>query len=44
MSHGKDMTSVNIQAAAEHYLLDDVGMSGDEVTKLKNILSGKDGR
>jgi protein tyrosine/serine phosphatase len=42
MAHGKNMVKLNIQAAAEHYLLNDIGLSYDEVTKLKNILSGTD--
>jgi protein tyrosine/serine phosphatase len=42
MAHGKNMTKLNIQTAAEHYLLNDIGLSYDEVTKLKNILSGRD--
>jgi protein tyrosine/serine phosphatase len=42
MAHGKNMTKLNIQIAAEHYLLNDVGLSCDEITELKNILSGTD--
>ena len=40
MFHGKNMTNLNIQAATEHYLQNDVGLSYDEMVRLKNVLSG----
>jgi protein tyrosine/serine phosphatase len=40
MFHGKKITSLNIQPATEHYLLNDIGLSCDEIMKLKDILSG----
>jgi hypothetical protein len=40
MAHGEKLTSINIQTAAEYYLLNDVGLLWDEVSRLKNILSG----
>jgi hypothetical protein len=42
MFHGKNITILNIQPATEHYLLNDIGLSCDEILKLKNILSNKD--
>jgi protein tyrosine/serine phosphatase len=42
MFHGKNITSLNIQAATEYYLLNDIGLSDDEISKLKNILCGID--
>jgi protein tyrosine/serine phosphatase len=42
MFHGKKITSLNIQPATEHYLLNDMGLSCDEIIKLKNILSNPD--
>jgi hypothetical protein len=38
--HGKKITSVDIQAATEHYLHNDIDLSCNEIIKLKNILSG----
>ena len=37
-AHGKNITAVNIQSAVEHYLINDVQMSREEIMKLKNIL------
>jgi protein tyrosine/serine phosphatase len=42
MAHGKNITRINIQMAAEHYLLHDVRLSQEEIIKLKNILSGNE--
>jgi protein tyrosine/serine phosphatase len=36
--HGKKITSLDIQAATEHYLQNDIDLSCDEIIKLKNIL------
>jgi protein tyrosine/serine phosphatase len=41
MVHGKIITRINIQAAAEQYLLDELRLSQEEITKLKNILGKK---
>ena len=41
MAHGEIITKINIQNAAEQYLLHDIGLSQDEITKLKNLLAGK---
>jgi hypothetical protein len=38
MVHGKKITSLDIQVATEHYLQNDIDLSCDEITKLKNIL------
>ena len=40
VAHDENITSVNIQDAAERYLLNNIGLSQDEIAKLKNILSG----
>jgi len=40
MSHGKNITRINIQMVAEDYLINDVRLSQEEIIKLKNILSG----
>ena len=39
MAHGKDITGTNIQIAVEYFLKNNVGLSNDEIAKLKNILS-----
>ena len=41
MSHGEIITRINIQMAAENYLINDVRLSQEEIIDLKNILSGK---
>jgi len=41
MAHGENITRINIQNAAERYLLNNVGLSQDEIVRLKNVLSGK---
>ena len=38
--HADNIFEINLQSAAEHYLLHDIRLSSDEVAKLKNILSG----
>jgi protein tyrosine/serine phosphatase len=38
IAYGRNITQINIQNAAEHYLLNKVGLSYDEIIKLKNIL------
>jgi len=40
MAHGENITRINIQNAAERYLLNNVGLSQEEVDRLKNILGG----
>jgi protein tyrosine/serine phosphatase len=40
MAHGENLSSINIQNAAERYLLKNVWFSQEEISKLKNILSG----
>jgi predicted small secreted protein len=42
IAHGKNIIGINIQIAAEHYLLHDVRLSQEEIIKLKNVLSGKE--
>jgi protein-tyrosine phosphatase len=41
MAHGENITGINIQTAAERYLLNNIGLSQDEIVSLKNVLSGK---
>ncbi|MCL2187007.1 MAG: tyrosine-protein phosphatase [Treponema sp.] len=38
MSHGENITKINLQTAAEQYLLNDIGLSSDEINKLKGAL------
>jgi len=38
MIHGQNITKVNIQEAAEYYLLNDISLSISEITQLKNVL------
>ena len=38
MAHGENLTSVNIQDAAERYLLNNIGLTQDEIAKLKSVL------
>jgi len=38
MAHGENITRINIQNAAERYVLRNIGLSQDEIAKLKNIL------
>ena len=40
MACGEKITGINIQNAAERYLINSIDLSQDEITKLKNILSG----
>jgi len=40
MARGENITGINIQNAAERYLLNNIGLSQDEIAKLKNILRG----
>jgi len=40
MAHGEKITGINIQNAAERYLLCNVGLQQEEIDKLKNILGG----
>ena len=40
MARGENITGINIQNAAERYLLRNIGLSKDEIMELKNILSG----
>lgn len=39
MCHGENISKINIQVATERYLIDNIGLSCDEVLWLKNILS-----
>ncbi|GHU76238.1 hypothetical protein FACS189461_3590 [Spirochaetia bacterium] len=39
MNNGIAVTDGNIKSAVERYLLDDVGLSAEEIEKLKNILT-----
>jgi hypothetical protein len=41
MAHGKNITRINIQAATEQYLLNDLRLPQEEITGLKNILGKK---
>jgi hypothetical protein len=41
MNKGIAVTDNNMQAAAERYLLEDVGLSKDEIARLKNILTNQ---
>jgi hypothetical protein len=41
MAHSEHLIGLNLQTAAENYLLNDIGLSPDEVTRLKGILSIK---
>jgi len=38
MSHDKNIMKIDIQAAAEQYLMNDVGLTYDELAKLKDVL------
>ena len=40
MAYGEKITGINIQDAAERYLLNSIGLSQDEITILKNVLCG----
>jgi len=40
MFHGKDLTTVNIQAETENYLLNNIGLTYEEIIKLKDRLCG----
>jgi len=39
-AHGKDIATENIQTIVKHYLLNDIGLSQDEVIQLENKLNG----
>jgi protein tyrosine/serine phosphatase len=38
MCHGENISKINIQAATERYLIDNIGLSCNEVLWLKNVL------
>ena len=40
MFHGENIINNNIQTVTEQYLMDDIGLSNEEILKLKNILNG----
>jgi hypothetical protein len=40
MAQDENLTAVNIQNAAEQYLLKKIFLSPEEITKLKDVLSG----
>ena len=40
MAYGEIITDINIQIAAESYLRNNIGLSQDEITELKNVLNG----
>jgi protein tyrosine/serine phosphatase len=39
--HGKNIFRINMRTDIEHYLVNNVGLSREEITKLRNILKGK---
>jgi len=41
MCHGENITKINIQAATERYLIDNIGLSYDEVLGLKKVLNSQ---
>ena len=42
MWHGENIIKTNIQTATEQYLIDDIGLSNEEISKLKSKLSNID--